>query len=244
MSNLVLVTGSAGRVGRAAVAELVSRGHRVRGFDLVESPGVTENVLGTAQSADAVRAAMRDVTSLIHLAATPDDAPFESELVPNNIIRLHHVMEAAREAGVARVILASSGQVNDRQQIDGPWPVRTTDPISPRYWYAATKAFMESIGFSYAQRHGMTVIATRLGWCPRTQEQEAEIAAEERFRDIYLSPGDAGRFYAGCIEANVPSGFHILFGASRPVRTERLELAPARALIGYTPLDQWPAGLR
>ena len=41
----VLVTGSAGRIGRAVVHELKSRGHFVRGLDLVNTPGADESVV-------------------------------------------------------------------------------------------------------------------------------------------------------------------------------------------------------
>ena len=110
-------------------------------------------------------------------------------------------MEAARTGGARRVILASSGQVNDTQQRTGPFPVKASDAVTPRYWYAATKMFMESIGYSYSQQHGLSVIAARLGWCPRTLSQVEEIAGAERFMDVYLSPGDAGRFFACAVEA-------------------------------------------
>jgi nucleoside-diphosphate-sugar epimerase len=242
--GITLVTGSAGRVGRAAVTELVARGHRVRGFDRVITANATESIIGNVQKPGEIQAAMLGVRTLIHLAATPDDDDFEHALVPNNILGLHHVMEAARLAGVRRLILASSGQMNDGQQITGPWPIRATDPITPRYWYAATKAFMESIGCSFAQRHGIEVISARLGWCPRTREQEAEIAAEPRFQDVYFSPGDVGRFFAACVEAKLPHPYVILYGASRPVHQPRFDLETTRALLGYEPRDQWPEGLR
>jgi nucleoside-diphosphate-sugar epimerase len=240
---LILVTGSSGRIGRAVVQELLARGQLVRGFDRVATPGLENCVVGDITNAEAVRRAMQRVMMLIHLAATPDDADFTGELLPNNLLALHHVMEAAREAGVQRLILASSGQVNDGQQVQGPWPVRTTDLITPRYWYAATKMFLESIGYSYAQRHGMSVIVARLGWCPRTAEQVREIAAVERFKDVYLSPGDAGRFFACAVAAPESVKFGIIYATSKPFQTERLDGEPARRLLGFEPRETWPQGL-
>src|SRR2546423_13177387 len=99
-STLVLVTGSAGRVGRAAVRELQSRGHTVRGFDRVPTPGLSDCIVGDLTDAAAVRRATAAAGTVIHLAATPDDADFLSELVPNNVVGVYHVFEAAREAGV------------------------------------------------------------------------------------------------------------------------------------------------
>ena len=72
MADLILVTGSAGRIGQAVVRELVARGRAVRGLDIVPTPGATESVVGDIASFDAVRGAMTGVTALVHLAATPD----------------------------------------------------------------------------------------------------------------------------------------------------------------------------
>jgi len=243
-NGLVLVTGSAGRIGGAVVQELLARGHAVRGFDLGPTPGLPDSRIGTIASAEDVRRAVAGTSTVIHLAATPDDTDdFAGELVPNNILGLHHLMEAARIEGVRRVILASSGQVNDTQQAAGPFPVRASDPATPRYWYAATKMFMESIGYSYSQRHGMSVLAIRLGWCPRTLAQVEEIAAAERFKDVYLSPGDAGRFFACAVEAPASVKWAILYAVSRALKTPRFDLQPTTDLIGYEPQEQWPQGI-
>lgn len=241
---LVLVTGSAGRIGRAVVQELIARSFPVRGLDRVPSPALKDSVVGSIADANDVRRAMGGVKTLIHLAATPDDTDdFAGDLVPNNIIGTHHVMEAAREAGVGRVILASSGQVNDGQQRRGPFPIRASDPATPRSWYAATKMFMESIGYSYSDRHSMSVIVARLGWCPRTAEQVREIASAELYQDVYLSPGDAGRFFACAVEAPEPVRWAIVYAASLPVHRPRFDLELAAALLGFEPRDRWPAGV-
>ena len=62
-----------------------------------------------ATDAPAVSRAAEGVDALIHLAATPDDDDFLTKLLPNNILGAYHVLEAARLAGVRRVVLASSG---------------------------------------------------------------------------------------------------------------------------------------
>ena len=91
--ELILVTGSAGRVGQAVVSELVARGERVRGFDRVPSPGVSDSHVGNLTDLEAVHCAAKGASAVIHLAATPDDADFMSELLPNNIIGIYHVIK-------------------------------------------------------------------------------------------------------------------------------------------------------
>src|SRR6478752_7548159 len=118
-SKRVLVTGSAGRVGRAAVRELAARGHHVVGFDLRPTPGIPadQSVVAPLGDVDALRKAATGVDCIIHLAATPDDARyprgtppddgdnFLSELVPNNVIAPYQIMEAARTLKIPRVVL-------------------------------------------------------------------------------------------------------------------------------------------
>jgi uronate dehydrogenase len=241
-NNSVLVVGSAGRIGQAVVAELQRRRLPVRGFDILETSGVDECVVGDiTQGADLTRAAA-GVGTLIHLAATPDDDDFLTKLLPNNIVGVYHVMEAARLGGVRRLVLASSGQVNWWQRMAGHLPVSPEDPPSPRYWYAATKMFMESIGRGYAETHGLSVIVLRLGWCPRTPQQVQEIAASKVAQDVYLSPGDAGRFFGCAVEAKGDIRFAIVYGSSKPVHRVHFDLEPAAKLLGFVPQEIWPQG--
>jgi len=240
----VLVIGSAGRIGRAVVAELVAQGMPTRGFDLVPTSGLADSVVGSITDPAALREAMRGVGTLIHLAATPDDDGdnFLTELLPNNIVGVYHVLEAARAAGVRRLILASSGQVNWYQRHTGPLPVKASDPPSPRYWYAATKMFLESIGRGFAETHGLSVIVVRLGWCPRTPEQVREITESQWAQDVYLSPGDAGRFFAAAVRAPDVK-FAIVYVTSKPVGFNYHDLETTKTLIGFEPSESWPAGI-
>jgi nucleoside-diphosphate-sugar epimerase len=243
MSVKVLVTGSAGRIGRAVVAELRARGLPVRGFDRVPTPGLEDSVVGNLTDTEALARAAEGITALVHLAATPDDADFLTELLPNNLVGVYHVFEASRRAGVKRMVLASSGQVVWYQRFTGPLPIRSTDPITPRYWYAACKAFLEAAGRAYVDTHGMSVIAVRLGWCPRTPEHVAELRATDWGPDVYLSPGDAGRFLACAVQAPAEVRYAILYATSKPVREQVYDLDEARRLIGYEPRDTWPEGV-
>jgi nucleoside-diphosphate-sugar epimerase len=194
----VLVTGSAGRLGRAAVRELQQRGHRVRGFDRAATPALSDCIVGDLGDRTALQRAMDGIQCLVHLAATPDDDDVLERLVPDNVIGLFHVMESAREAGVQRIILASSTQVNWWQRERGEVPIRVADPPTPKYWYAATKMFMEAIGCSFVETHGISVLVARLGWCPRTRAQVDEIAALEWAQDMLSEPRGRGPFLRLC----------------------------------------------
>jgi nucleoside-diphosphate-sugar epimerase len=256
MTDHILVTGSAGRVGRAAVKALTAAGLPVVGFDLQPTPGLPadRSVVGTLTDAGLLIRTAAGARCIVHLAATPDDARyprgpapddgdnFESELVPNNIVGTYHVMEAARKGRVPRVVLASTGQVIFEHLQAGRIPVRGDTPPEPRYLYACTKVFLEGLGRAYAREHGIKVMAVRLGWCPRSGQEE-EIRQSDLGPDVYLSPADAGRFFVAAVTATNPPPFAMLYATSRPVNRLLYDLSETTRLTGYVPQDTWPAGL-
>jgi uronate dehydrogenase len=242
MKNLILVTGTSGRIGKAVVQELQALGHRVRGFDRVPTLGLADMIVGTLTSEADIARAMVGVQTVIHLAATPDDADFLAEIVPNNIIGVYHIFEQAQKAGVKRMIAASSGQVVWYQRMTGPLPIGVNVQPTPKYWYAAAKMFLEAAGRSFAEKFGMEVIAVRLGWCPRTPGQVEEIRAEAWCQDVYLSPGDAGRFFACAVAAKLTEKFMVVYATSKPKRAIH-DLETTKRLLGFEPRESWPQGI-
>jgi nucleoside-diphosphate-sugar epimerase len=241
-SGLILVTGSAGRIGQAVVAELKRRGRVVRGFDRIPTPELADAVVGDVTHPETVRHAVAGAETVIHLAATPDDDDFMTQLLPNNVVGVYHVLESARRAGARRLVLASSGQVVWWQRFNGPLPITAESPPTPRAWYAAAKVFLEAAGRTLAEGHGISVIVARLGWCPRTREHVQELARTEWAPDVYLSPGDAGRFFACAVEAPPHIRYAIVYATSRPLRSSLYDMGPAKDLLGFEPHDTWPQG--
>lgn len=237
----ILVTGSSGRIGKAVCGELLSRGLPVRGFDLVPDENLEECITGSLTDPAALERAMENVKCLIHLAATPDEADFESELLPNNLVGVYNLLEAARKASVSRVVLASSIQMNWGHS--GPFPITVDMPETPLTWYAATKAFAEAAGHLYSAKHGIQVIMVRPGFCPRVKEHLEEISRSNNYQDLYFSPGDAGRLFACLVEANIEERYCIIYGASKWIHRPTIDLEPTKQLCGYEPRDQWPQGI-
>ena len=96
----------------------------------------------------------------------PSDAP---DYAANNDLGTAVLLAAMHKTRIRRLVLASSGQVVWYNRLEGPWPLGVDVPPRPRYWYAAAKVFLEAAGRAYSEAHGMSVIAARLGWCPRTK---------------------------------------------------------------------------
>ena len=170
----VMVTGCSGSIGRPVCTWLAGRGHTVVGFDAVASPSLSgvchEVICGDICDYDAVSAAMVGVDVLIHLAAYPDIkdpatgklADFVGKLMLPNVQGLYVCAEAALQAGIKRVVLASSVQVvtgltatadvDERPKPNLPALggsgrfLTKMDGVAPLHEYAMTKVWAETLG--------------------------------------------------------------------------------------------------
>lgn len=244
-SKQVLVTGSAGTIGKVAVRAVSARGHRVRGFDRVANPDLGDQVVATLADSAAVRQAMAGCQVVIHMAATPDKADFVSDLVPNNLVGTYHVLEAAREAGVERVILASTirvGYMHDWQRSE----VRVADGLAPHDGYSFTKAACEVMGEMYARVHGMTILCARIGWVVRSPDEVKAQLQNAWHNGILLTQDDVGRYLVACTENTLrfrtAHRFAAMFVTSKPMERTAVDISDARAVTGYEPQDVWPNG--
>lgn len=241
VAKSVLVTGSAGGVGTAVCAALAQAGHRVTGFDRRPSPGVDTAIIGDLMDRAAVLDASTGQDAVIHLAATPDEADFIDDLLEPNVRGLYHVCDAARQAGVPRLVLTSSVQVVTGHRWNRPITVGDGPRVVNHY--ALTKLWAEDIGEMYARVYGLSVIAARLGWLPRSKPHAQELLASPVGTDVYLSHTDAGRFFTACVETDLESSrFEVLFATSKPARKSRIDLGRTEAVLGYAPQDVWPEG--
>jgi dihydroflavonol-4-reductase len=142
----VLVTGAGGFVGSAVARQLIAAGARVRVIVRASSPrgnldlANSEIALGDLRDLDSVRAAMRGVKIVFHVAADYRIwAPDPENIVRNNVSMTRCVMEAALEAGVARVVYTSS-VATLRAFRDG----RSSDEAQPASLDSAVGAYKRS----------------------------------------------------------------------------------------------------
>jgi nucleoside-diphosphate-sugar epimerase len=195
---------------------------------------------------DAIQPAFAGVDAVVHLAADVRlNPPFE-EMAPPNIIGTYNVFEAARRAGVARVIFASSGAVVSAWERAEPyraiaegryeglreWPMLTHEtPVRPAGLYGATKAWGEALGRVYADTHGLSVICIRIG---RVTAEDRPTAPREFA--VWASQRDAARMVERCLAAPPAIRFEIFFVTSRN-RWGYRDLDHARAVVGFEPVD-------
>jgi UDP-glucose 4-epimerase len=165
-----LVTGGAGFIGSHIVEQLLRDGASVRVLDNFSS-GKRENLSGFQGNLDilegdlcdaqAIKAAMRNVDLVFHLAAfvSVPQSMLEPEVCfTTNVTGTVTLLEAARQAGVRKVVLSSSTAVYgnpDKFPTDEDAPLR---PLSP---YALSKQVNELYACLYTQTFNLPVTALR-----------------------------------------------------------------------------------
>ncbi len=224
----VLLTGPSGRVGPHLV-EPFRADFDLKTFDL---PGQNADFEGDLSEIEPLRLAMRGVDVVVHLAATSDDAPFVEQLVPNNVIGLYNVFEAARLEGVRRVVWASSVQAVGRNHKDPQTSVSPEDTPHPRNLYGVTKVWGEALGRFYHDKHGMEFIGIRIG---AFQTYDSPWFKTGLCEQIWLSPRDCAQIFQLAIET--PSIGYLVVNATSRTSHAFLSLESARDVLGYDPQD-------
>jgi len=165
----VVITGGAGFIGGNLARLLVERGDTVVVLDDL-STGRMENlpsgapltfVEGSILDPDALDAACQGADAIVHLAArasVPEsiEDPLGSHRV--NVTGTIEVLEAARRARNAHVVLASSTSVYGNDPTEAKHEGLPTHPLSP---YAASKAALESYASAYHHSYGLPVTVFR-----------------------------------------------------------------------------------
>jgi nucleoside-diphosphate-sugar epimerase len=169
----IAVTGGSGQVGTYVVRELVAASaHAVTVIDRV--PPSVEGVRWVRAALDdlgEVIGALAGAEAVIHLAAYP--VPYrevpDHTLFRNNVLGTYHVHEAARQLGIKRIALASSGAVlgwayGQPDLLPQYLPIDEDHPCSPQDPYGLGKQCEEQIARAFASRCNMETIALRFSW--------------------------------------------------------------------------------
>lgn len=228
--RLVLITGAAGDIGSALRPRLRDdyrlRLHYYRRPLEALAEG-EEAVQADIQDLSAVERIVQGVDAVVHLAADRRvGAPWE-DVRGANIDGTYNVYEAARRAGVSKVIFASTNHVMGMYDRDHAWPIHPDQPVRPDSYYGVSKAFGEALARYYADEFGMSMICLRIGWFLERPHNETSMW-------MWLSPDDTGRLTRCCLEAQVRFGTY--YGVSNNRRL-KWDIENARRELGYEPVD-------
>jgi len=173
----VMVTGGAGFIGSHVVDKLRDQGHEAVIYDRRPSPWhdpeSVETVIGSITDIAALQSALADCDAVAHLAAVADVSDVHAE--PSDAEEINArgtaaVLEAARQAGVKRVVYASTIWVySDTEDVTVS---ETTLLPPPAHLYTATKLAGELYCRSYQELYGVNYTILRFGipYGPRARE--------------------------------------------------------------------------
>ncbi len=197
----VLITGSAGVVGTVLAANLP---YDVTGLDLPEDDiGDYPRLVDRCRGQDAVVHLAGDFTSENWRSGDIDPANFRLDM---------NVLNAAVEADVRRVVLASSVHADDFLGHNGSGLIAPDEPFPvPTSPYGAHKLFLEAAGRHVAAHSGREVVAIRLGGVTRHGHP-----TDHRIDNmVYLSHPDLVACVRAAVEAPLPpSRFAVLYAVS------------------------------
>jgi nucleoside-diphosphate-sugar epimerase len=241
----LLVTGLSGLIGGALHKHLGAR-YRLRALNR-RRVGDVESHQADLGDLEAIQPAFRDIDTVVHLGAVAGDEQPPADILRTNVIGTYNVFEAARRAGVKRVIFSSSGATVSGWEREPPlshivrgeyerltsWsPLTHEAPLRPRGLYGASKAWGEALARTYADAHGMSMICLRIG---RVREEDRPLVPRDF--SVWCSQRDIVRMIEACIEAPDRLRFDVFYVVSNN-RWSYRDLEHARAVLGWAPVDR------
>jgi nucleoside-diphosphate-sugar epimerase len=226
-----LVTGSSGQVGGPLVERLRRSEWEVREFDVEDGDDLRDegSVVDAVAGCDAV----------VHAGALAhDSAGSPSEIVATNVLGTWHVLLAAEQHSVARVVFFSSAQVFGCAEGEGTpdyLPLDDAHPLRAARPYGLSKRLAEEMCKAWTDRTGIPTIALRPvlilddAGLQRVHRTEAELDAFVHVDDVI----DAAR---RAIETEIVGHHRLLLCGPGHFDTK-----PAQRLLGWTPHHDWPA---
>lgn len=240
----VLITGAAGLIGTLIRKELGER-YELSGVDIQEISGF-DNLVADTTSVDAIQPAFEGVDVVIDLASNPDQRSPWNIVHGNNLACTISAFEAARKAGVKRIIFASSNHATGMYENDAPYSdivagnydglspsdipmIDTQMPVRPDGPYGIAKAFGEATGRYYHDEFGLSVICLRIG----TLNREGRPTNPRQFATL-LSHPDLIQLLQKCIDAPDDLGYAVFYGVSGN-KWNFWDIANSAEAVGYKP---------
>jgi len=192
-----LITGGAGFIGAALANQLVRAGHSVRALDDLsagDNAGLDARVLftrGDVRDVPKLWGLLRGVDCVYHLAArvsVPESVLYPVEYNAVNVGGTVALMTAMRDAGVRRVILASSGAAYGEQAAQ---PVCENAVMHPTTPYAVSKLAAEYYVPAIGALSNIESVALRIfnAYGPQQQLPPSHAPVIPRFLQAALSGG-------------------------------------------------------
>jgi ABC-type bacteriocin/lantibiotic exporter with double-glycine peptidase domain len=219
-----------------ALYEQLKHRYQFRCLDLVPAPNIEDHledfVVGDITNFATIFAAMQGIDVVIHLAANPRIDQGWQTVYHIEIGGTYTVLEAARQAGVSKVIYASTSHVTGWKEIQQNRRVTIDTPVEPNSFYGIGKLTGENLGRLFAQKYNLSVICIRIGAFVLEPKPKS---FKDTLLQTWCSPRDLAQLVEKCIQSEGIS-FQIFYGVSQNSR--RLwDIENARQILGYHPQD-------
>jgi len=240
----ILITGGKGNLAAPIYRELAGCGEVI--LTDVSPTGENETVLyHQADLTDFPRVLelMKGIDTVVHLAVVsgkdyskdsilgPSDlAPYLEKVLQVNPRIAYHVFEAARRAGVRRIVYASSLTIYYGDKTRPSY--HESDPPDPQNLYACTKLFGENLARMYHRDFGLETLSLRIGQpFPYYSSLDLGWRENSRYRSSSVTVEDIGRAVAAAVKSKETSGiFNVVSDSDNP----RYDLTNSRRM-GYVP---------
>ncbi|MEE3232799.1 MAG: SDR family oxidoreductase [Candidatus Latescibacterota bacterium] len=229
----VLITGAAGRIGRI-LRQGLKDNYLLRLADCIqiEDPEVADVHVADVTNIEEMERICRGIDSIVHLAGEPSTGSSWPVVLQANIQGTYGIFEAARIAGVKRVIFASSNHTTGYYEKESIY----TKPdmlVRPDSLYGVSKAFGEDLARFYVDEYGLSAFCLRIGsFQPNCSVRNR---SSERILSTWLSHRDMVQLVQCCIDAD-SIDFGIYYGISNNTRAY-WDTQNARDELGYSPED-------
>jgi len=198
----VLVTGAAGLLGQAVVADLLANGYAVHAIDQRRPERLPDGPVWFVQAdlhdAGQVAGAMKGCVAAIHLGAIPAPYSQPDEVVfHNNTLATFTVLQAASLLGVKRVAFASSESAYGTAWTPKRFFMRYAPAdeghlLLPHDAYALSKEVDEATARMFTRRDHMTIAGLRFAWIATREMQLAHVHE----RGDHPNPQDASLLFS------------------------------------------------
>lgn len=241
----VLITGMSGLIG-GIVRERLEGTYTLSALNRRPVEGI-ECYQADIADLNAIQPAFEGVDVVVHLAANARGGATWEDLLDPNIIGTYNVFEASRQAGVKRVIYASSGSTVSNCEREFPYNtlVEGRYDEAPETWdkldhnsltrpsglYGCTKVFGEALARHYTDTSDISIICLRIGAVTRENRP-----TQSRTFSVWCSHRDIAQMVEKCVEAPDSVKFDIFFAVSDN-RWSYRDYSHAREVVGFEPQD-------
>lgn len=203
--NKIVIAGSEGTIG-SVLYEGLSAHHEVIGLDLPKHDISDYNhLLEQVQGAD----------TIIHVAHSSNPDTRENwrsgRIDPMNVLLEMNVFAAAIEAGVGRLIMASSVHADDFNSYEGDHLLTVPGSYRAASPYGTHKLIAEEMGRFHSQHNGLEFIGVRFGGVTKDNSVRTHLKEPA----VWLSHQDLIGSVGACIAAEeVPNNFAVFYAVS------------------------------